>query len=254
MKTLIFLLLFLFQSLQGNQIHNQQALSHFDKIVIYQFAKVGSQSLLELFGQITKETPIEPVLNLPIKGKAIHSHSDEVIKILMEEGDNILVINIVRNLFDRNLSNFFHRLRATDRLSSSLIDFDALFEEFKAYNLRLSKGLATWYDKFAELFQIDLFKRPFDHKRKFILLKSEKVTLLIIRFEDIEQWPQIFEQTLNLRNITIPRLNTMGHPFYKEFKKEYRFSKEEIDLICSINFMKFFYKSQEMTKFSNARN
>lgn len=224
--------------------HNQ--LDPYDKIVIYQFGKTGSTSLFNLFGDLTIDTPIEKVPDHPTKGKAIHTHSDDVIVKILKKKERLLVINVVRNLFDRNISHFFHHLRSEKKASIENSNIHSLSEQYRKFDLTISKGLAGWYDRFAALFQIDLFGRPFNHHKKYALFKRKNVTILILRFEDIAHWPAIFEKTLNLQGVAIPKMNVMNIPYYKFFQHEYKYSKSEISLIRSIDFMKHFYTEHEI--------
>lgn len=232
-------------------------LNNYDKVVIYQFGKVGSMTLLKTFEQYIK---------------TIHLHIFN--KTILE--DKTIIINISRNLFDRNISAFFHNInnkpkyidiikykntnikkneghvfyyKNKDKSINNLINY---FNDINT-NIILPDYNKNWYTDFNNNLNINIFEKEFDLKKKYNLYNiSSDIILITLRFEDINNWANIlnniFLQDIKLVNCNLTNKKKI-YNLYIEFKKKYRYSESEINYIKNIDFMTYFYSNDEINSF-----
>ena len=50
----------------------------------------------------------------------------------------------------------------------------------------------NWYSYFNEQLNINIFADDFDFKKKYAIYKTPNITTIILRFEDIKEWNNIF--------------------------------------------------------------
>ncbi len=233
-------------------------LQDFDNVMIYTFGKVASISLLETFKQYIKTN---------------HTH-------YFKKGwlkKKTLVINVTRNLFDRNISALFQCISAKPKKEDYIIppngkhiregcllytkqrNINELTTFFRNININklLKIRYKNWYSYFNEQLNINIFSDDFDFKKKYAIYETPNITTIILRFEDIREWDNIFGNIFT-NNIKIKKGNlTESKPIYNlynNFKKKYKYSDEEINLIKSINFMKKFYTQTEIDTFIQKYN
>lgn len=233
-------------------------LQDFDNVIIYQFGKVGSSTLTETFKQYIETTNT-------------HYFKKELLK------KKTLVINVTRNLFDRNISALFQCINSKPRKKDYIIPYNGkhiregclLYTEKRNINelttffrnININKLLKirykNWYSYFNEQLNVNIFSDDFDFKKKYAIYETPNITTIILRFEDIKEWNNIFGNIFT-DNINIKTLNlTNNKPIYNlynDFKKNYKYSNEEINLIKSIDFMKKFYTQTEIDTFIKKYN
>jgi hypothetical protein len=233
-------------------------LNDYDNIIIYQFGKVGSSTLYRTFSQYNKNT--------------IHTHFFH--KNMLK--NKTLVLNVTRNLFDRNISAFFQNIYTKPKKEAYITPPDGkhimegcflytekreindLINFFRNVNIKklLKIRYKHWYSYFNQQLNINIFKDNFDFKKKYSIYNSEcnskKITTIILRFEDINEWATIFD-TIFVNKIQILTSNLTSqkniYQLYKKFSLEYKYTEEEINLIKNIDFMKKFYTDEEINKF-----
>jgi len=233
-------------------------INNFDKIIIYQFGKVGSSTLWATFSKY-KET------------RHTHYFNKNMLK------GNTLIINVVRNLFDRNISALFECINYKPIRADYIIPKDGkhiregviLYTEkrevndminfFREVNIEklLKIRYKNWYTYFNEQLGINIFSDPFDTNKKYDLYKTDNITVIILRFEDIDDWENIlntlFTQEIKLKSENLTNQKNI-YDLYTLFKKNYKYSDEEINLIKEIDFMKKYYTEDEITKFIKKYN
>ena len=275
-----------------------------DKIIIYQFGKVGSCSLYKTFIQYGINT--------------IHTHVyDEKI---FNEGNN-LIINITRNLFDRNISSFFQNYYSKpnknflfyydteNKYSDNIFyynpiindlinnyddivddfDFKKIFLFFKNQNIKMiNLKYKDWYNDFNKNLNINIFNNKFNISEKYNYYHSNNNHIIILRYEDINNWENIFniflkkfifkkkcinitsdkiyidylinnkiqfDKYVNFKNKSLILLsdnltsNKSIYQLYNIFKKKYKYSNDEIEIIKNINYMIYFYSEYEINEF-----
>uniref|UniRef100_A0A6C0EF78 Sulfotransferase domain-containing protein n=1 Tax=viral metagenome TaxID=1070528 RepID=A0A6C0EF78_9ZZZZ len=228
-------------------------IENFDNLIIYQFGKVGSSTLTKTFENIIPTT---------------HTHyfDSNLIK------NKTLIINVTRNLFDRNISAFFQNInnkpndgdfdipyngkhiREGCLMYSEKKEMSELINFFRDINIEklLKIRYTNWYKYFNEQLNINIFEKPFDFYKKYTIYETNNITLIILRFEDINNWENILSTIFNRKiNIISDNLtnNKDIYELYENFKKTYKYSEEEINLIKNIDFMKHFYLDIEIDKF-----
>lgn len=233
-------------------------LENFDNVLIYQFGKVASSTLRDTFSQY-------------IETRQIHYFNKNMLK------NKTLVINITRNLFDRNISALFESINSKPNKNSFIIPCNGkhiregclLYTEKRNINdiamffrnININKLLkiryTKWYSYFNEQLNIDIFSDEFDFEKKYAIYETPNITTIILRFEDISEWNtilgNIFTNNIKFKNSNLTS-NKPIYNLYNNFKKKYKYSKEEITLIKNIDFMKKFYTNEEIDNFIKKYN
>ena len=214
----------------------------YDNIYIYQYGKVASEALHETFSKINKNT--------------FHSH--HFLPQMKEK--NSLIINIVRNLYDRNISAYIQNIqdethpvwfnknfKIKDNYSEN--ELNLIMKHYRERNIiKVTEKLKLWYSKFNNYFDINIFSKKFS---RYSIHKKENYTILILRFEDIKYWNEILYEIFNL-DLKICKINdTQDKPtdiIYRLLKDNYKYSKEETEIIKNLDYIKYFYSDKELDK------
>lgn len=225
-------------------------LNKYSKIIIYQFGKVGSTTLEKTFQKYAR---------------TIHTHYLDATTL---GNQPVLVVNVMRNLYDRNISAFFENfdspaspgmfaiprngfhikeyplLRTDERSLHGMTDFFRDRNINKLLKIRYTK----WYSYFNQQLGINVFSEPFDREKKYGLFQNGNVDVLVLRFEDLKEWEGILNGLFGT-DIKLVKGNITNekkkYTLYQEFKQHYVYSQEEIDLINGIDFMQHFYTPEE---------
>lgn len=240
-------------------------------VIVLTPGKVGSSSV---YSTIKKETkhPTFHIHLLSKKGiaKSTKSHisSDRksrplhliVSKLLERKLKNytrkIFVITIVREPISREVSAFFQNSEMyKNTLENSKLEIDTnKAKELLQIKLgtKMMEGLEQWFDQeINQNFEIDIFSEPFNEKEKHIIFKKEKVSLLLMRMEDLNiVFPSAIKEFLNLeRELGLQNSNVADNKHYAEsynkIKSDLKFKKEKIDQILNSKYFKHFYKEKE---------
>ena len=219
-------------------------LNDFERIIIYQYGKVGSSTMRDSLREYHKD--VHHVHFIIKNAKNWHLLSN----------NKILIINIVRNTYDRNISNLFQNI------SNKLTDFyycepkhvknvklNNLMIHFRKANcIHIKKLLIPWYTNFKETIGIDILAKEFDTEKKYNIYELDNKTVLTLRFEDIADWGNILSTLFN-ETIQIKKSNITKDKLYNKFKKQYKFSPVEHKLINKIDHFHHFYTQEEIEKF-----
>ncbi len=236
MKVIFFIFLALISSLSAftDEEYNKKALEGYDAVVVYTFGKVGHSSLRDFFRQYRPTKP---------------THEPEPITDYLQENKKILIVNAMRNAFDRNVSCLFQHINAGIVPLPDNYKLADLLRVFPEFNRSEMDKLKFWYADFNRLLGLHIFDQPFDFEKKYYFERGENFDLLVLRFEDIAEWALILEKALSLRSVQIPKKNVRSHPLYEPFKKKHKYSAEEANLILSLDYMNHFYNEKELAKF-----
>ena len=169
-------------------------LQDFDNVIIYQFGKVGSSTLYETFKQY-------------IETSHTHYFKEKLLK------KKTLVVNVTRNLFDRNISAMFEVLSQKEKPKEKYYiippngkhiregclfytekrNINELTTFFRDININklLKIRYKNWYSYFNEELNINIFLDDFDFKKKYAIYETPNITTIILRFEDITEWEYI---------------------------------------------------------------
>lgn len=230
-------------------------LNNFEKIIIYQFGKVGSGTLYHTFKYYSK-----------VEVQHTHDFND---LIGLKTTKPVLIINVVRNLFDRNISAMFQNIGAygDDRGKKGYVregyflqnrplmiegNISKISDFFRKTNteILLKSIYNKWYSDFNKYTGVDIFETPFDRRKKYKIIPGCHKTILVLRFEDIKQWENILTDIFNSNFKLVSKNLSETKPAYilhERFKEYYKYSKKETTMIKNIDFMKHFYTEDELT-------
>ena len=252
-------------------------LNNIDKIIICTFPKVGCSTLLKTFKNRRFRIKFKKT-----KYDVIGIHKIHKLKQYLSafKNQNVLIINSCRNLFDQKISHFFEFLSKYDDLLLKsicknynlplkdmyknddlilyLINYfnknylnysdvenctDHLISQETEWQQRFS-NVKNFYNNFNE-YNIKLKK--FNFIDKYNLYVENNITMLTIRFEDINEWniilSKIFNTEIKLLNDYLTKDKEIYY-LYTKFKNTYKYNEEQINEIKDINFMKLFYEDE----------
>ena len=251
-------------------------------ILIYQMGKVGSSTLSRSLESAHLPNSIYSVHRLSHEGikrsaaeqrvRALYdpvlSNLAKVSKTLRKKIDKTdanarwKVITLVRDPISRTISAFFENMK---RVYPILIDENGAVK--KSFALEFLKvwfmnydesrdSIGTWFDKeLKNVFKIDVYAYPFNHRDGFTIIRDRNVEVLIIRLEDLNQnLSHALTTFLNLeRPIEMLKANVSED---KECAAAYRYVLENITIpkpICikiySSKYAKHFYNESMRNEF-----
>ena len=176
-------------------------------ILVYSMGKVGSSTLVHSLHQSSVNLPVYHVHFLSPKNirrvldlyrgndlpAPAHLRQSHHLRRRIDSGEkNWLVITLFREPIGRKISDLFQNApdlwpevvdaeghidpdRARERVQEDLSAFD---EE--------ADYVCTWFDKeLRPVFGVDIFDRPFDHDRGFIIREGPRAQVLVLRLEDL---------------------------------------------------------------------
>ena len=213
---------------------------NFDKILIYQYGKVGSSSIrFNCNGiYIGKRKGYYPE-------RVIQTHSHEVAKDILLKHKNILIINIVRLPVERNLSAFWerHKFNVPYYRNKSIYSINHLFNNMSKHKIL---SCDDWMVNFFKTIDIDPDRFGFDKSKKSKLICKGPNKFLFFRFED---WDYIEKNVLPNYGINIKKkINISSKKEYSDYyllhKKIYKLNESEISNIRNSVFLNKFYTSK----------
>jgi hypothetical protein len=184
-------------------------------VLIYQFGKVGSSTIRATLRRSPLKRPVYQIHRLSEQGieinqKALRKHpnarhvmtslvmAEELQKKLYTEGQlssKVSVITITREPIAAMLSGFFQALDGP-KLNQFLNPDGSLQTEqlekrvrrhFKQFDESTNR-ICTWFDQeLKTTLGIDVFAHPFDHDKKYQVIQTQNVDLLLLRLEDLNQ-------------------------------------------------------------------
>lgn len=231
-------------------------LKDFDSIFIFQYGRVGSHTIV---GALE-----------PHHDNVIHTHTN-----IMDEsrfkGHKKLIITSSRNFYDRQISAFFLKLCSSDLedkdfgycskedLATTVVDLK-MMKFFRKRNINFLKnrlGQGNFFSNFYRSMGTNLLSEPFDHIKKYRIdnVPKRNLVILSLRFEDLHLWGYILSNIFN-EDIRVPKKNLTSRKhiipeLMEKFKRYYKYSQEEIDLIEESDTMTYFYTDLENEKFKN---
>ncbi|MAH46160.1 hypothetical protein CMI37_10030 [Candidatus Pacearchaeota archaeon] len=128
-------------------------------------------------------------------------------------------------------------------------DQQELRKHFSIFNKIHNKKLANWFDNLNSVLNTNVFDKPFDFKEKYSIHTAGNVTILTLRFEDIQYWQSVFDKIF-IQSPILEEKNRSSEKWYsdmyRQFKKDYKYSKDDIDLMSNMDWMQFYYKKDEL--------
>lgn len=240
-------------------------------VIILTPGKVGSSSVYKTLRKTIdnsvfhihcfSETRINRSISIHIsshrKSRPLHLIVSELLrkKLKNYSGDKY-IITIVREPVSRAVSAFFQN---TELYRKDIEKEGLEIDEIKAKKLlmnNLSNGvtheLEEWFgDEINDNFGIDVFEKPFDIKKGYMINRKDKIHHLILKMENLnETFPNAIQEflklsePLNLQNANIGEQKHYAQS-YKRIKNDIKLSPDRIDKIISSKYFQQFYKDQE---------
>lgn len=218
------------------------------EIFIYASGKTASTSLFESFKALNKNSihmhGTQYYLKYILKADLYEQFSMfDYINYLSKRKNNILVVDIVREPISRKISSFFQHL---DRLPYVMQNFNSV-ENMQEYYLKNIDQLVDIFNTqfllkkenyygFDEYVADGVFirKRKFSHIKKRMHFKHNNKKYLIIRFDDIPLWNEIFRDIgytdFELTNVNKAESKNIA-TLYKAFKQNFMLTKQALDIL-----------------------
>ena len=213
----------------------------YDKILIFQYGKVGSTSIKQS-GSNSKYCPnIQKTYN----EKFLLVHKQEVAKDILSKYKNILVINIVRLPIDRNISAFFQNIKFHCKNYNQLSINELIQKYDQIYSV---KRTDDWMSVFFKIFNIDIDNFKFDKINKYNKLRFNDNDILLFRFEDLEY---IISDILPKYNVFVNKKINVGSQksyakLYKTLKETYKINDFEKEKIINSKITNIYYSKEEI--------
>ncbi len=248
-------------------------------ILIFQYGKVGSTSILQTLQELNLETPVyhahflTDFKNIEKKAKKDWQNPtpflklSEKYKIIRKKIDSSTIkwkiISGIRDPIEAKISGFFENLRLLLKNYQEIINSqnctDKIIQEFnKQINKNPKKELSwrlNWFDpQMKAVFGIDVYKTPFNKEKGYKIYNKEKGDLLLIRQENLSSaWKEAIESFLGIKNCKLKKINVSqnkkyGH-IYQEFKKRIKIPSKIIKLAYNSKVATHFYTKKEIKKF-----
>jgi len=173
--------------------------------------------------------------------------SRRAIPLLERAKNTIEVITVVREPIGRNLSAFFQNVSEAD---VEALSTDGLIEKFRtSYNQKLP---LTWFDdEIRKSTGVDLLSAPFDKERGWSIKEEGRFRFLIYRLDGSkEKMQDALQDFLGERVHITANLNEGGQKFYakaySQFKKQIRFTEEEVEAFYESRYSKAFWTDAEI--------
>lgn len=231
-------------------------LKDFDSIFVFQYGRVGSHTIVAALK--------------PHHDNVIHTHTNITINPRFKDHTK-LIITVSRNFYDRQISAFFLKICSSDPddkdfgycskedLEKTQVDLN-MMKFFRKGNINFLKnrlGKGAFFTNFYHCLGANLLSEPFNHIKKYRIdnIPEKNLVILSLRFEDLYLWSYILSNIFN-KDIRVPKKNLTSRKqkipeLMEKFKRYYKFSPEEIDLIEKSDTMTYFYTDQENEYFKN---
>ena len=217
----------------------------YDKILITHYGKVASTTLhafLEKALDCNAATIKSNRENFNEKILSTFENYMNVVNYHKKRNDKILVISVCRNLINRWVSMYFQMNGI--KLYNEIKKNDAVKEKkFQYIKNRVIKKNFYLDGYFMDLkknldLDFDIFE-SYDRNKKYIYKEGNNIDFLLLTFEDIQNWPSIFDTLFKLKVELVNEnigIHKMYSQLYKEFK-EYLQNSEDYK-ICEKKFKK----------------
>jgi len=252
-------------------------------ILIYQMGKVASQSIAEaLFSQ---HYPA-PVVRLHFASDHSIMAQQERLKQYPEFHDRASVQNQIQCAFrarkalagskrvkiiagvrepvSREVASFFQNLQTIlgkrwrrttsgEQIREDLME--AIHDRWEDYPIGGTWPAARWFDhEFKPVTGIDVYEYPFDHDRGYLILRLERVDLLIYKLENgAETIEQGLGDFFNISGFQLRKVNAAEtksySSYYKKFINTVDISSDILNSAYDSKYVKHFYRPQEILEF-----
>lgn len=161
------------------------------------------------------------------------------------------VVSIVRDPIAQTMSAFFQPGARRGYLHAS-----ATVESLRhAFGDRLDRLPLHWFDTHIRpALGIDVFASEFDVQRRYQILSTPTVRLLLLRCEDLDVAPAALAELLGTSDpVAVPRVNVGAEkdyaPLYESFRAAVRPTSEQLDRAYRSRVVRHFYSPDEIARF-----
>lgn len=255
-----------------------------NSITIFQNTKVGSTSIVE--GLINAGIVAQHPHTLRYIPWLMDKRKKEIYDYMInycKYNKKTKIITLVREPISRDLSLLFQSIKYlycmdnnfTQKSNDCFLDrirknmeyyinfkesdwsrYDRIDTTFISYQASTHYGCQfDWYDReLKEIFEIDIFKYPFDKDKGYTIIKKENIEVLVMKFEKLKELEHIIADFTDALNFRLPQANNGKLKsyalLYEEVKNNLIIPKSVINLYYENNpRMDHFYTEQEKQKF-----
>jgi hypothetical protein len=211
-----------------------------NKILLYQYGKVGSSSIT----QSIANSKYVPKPQLVYNYRIIQTHNHNVAEDVIKKHPDVLVIVLVRLPVTRNLSDFWENIHKNcpfyKRESIQQIDRIYKQKDFISYT-------DHWMDTCFRVLNIDKNKFKFNHLHKFRLMNNKTQTLFI-RYEDLDYISKVILPQFGIRvnkKTNVSSKKVYGK-YFLDHKKYHTIDKKTEDQIRASYYHSTFYDDKEL--------
>ncbi|OUM98899.1 MAG: hypothetical protein BAA02_11925 [Paenibacillaceae bacterium ZCTH02-B3] len=239
-------------------------------VLIHQFGKVGSTSILHGLRRLNLEAYQTHVLNAEKLDEWVRDVQKAGMADLHVVFLNMLsiskwflsrkwnIISAVRDPLSRNISWFFESLYSyvpdyrqqleTDPSRLTDLCLELFIEKFP------HEEIFHWFDtEIKDHFGIDVLAHPFDKYNGYVVCEENGHRLLVLQFERLPNLSDIIREFLGLSEFELIRENISEKKdygfVYREFLKRIRFDEAFLDRMYDNKFTRHFYSDEEIETF-----
>lgn len=248
-------------------------------LIVYQMGNVGSRTVVDSLESLKLGLPIYHVHQLTDDGldylkRKNHSRnrahmsknywasyyfSEQIRK--NQQTEPWQVISMVRDPIARNISAFFqaidiwHPIFAAGLRSGHENEvFDNIVGIFLA-NYPHEKPLTWFQNDMLPVFGLDVFETDFDTSNGYSIYEHEKIRLLLIRLEDLNDCASdAIADYLHIPKFSLRRVNSTSSKYsgslYKDFVDQISLPSSYIEQMYNSQYMRHFYTQEEINMFT----
>jgi hypothetical protein len=182
--------------------------------------------------------------------------------IFMQSQKPIYIFDTFRDPLERLISEFFETngnfiLNTIKNIHNPCDDeIEYLINYFNKQYISVESIIRNAFDDYKS-FNIDIFDYNFDKKNKLLNIKKNNITIIILLFDDIDNWENKIKEQCNMSNFKLIKSNITDNKeittIYKLFKNKYKMSKIMYNLFIYITAKKlnYFYDDDNVIKIQN---
>ena len=216
---------------------------NYEKIVIYNYGKVGSTALT--FSN--KDRQYYNKINEYYHNYILKTHTHKVLEDIIKKHTNILIIIGIRLPINRNISCFWENIYKENHYPNYKNDtIENIINKYKEkYSVT---NCDYWFEKCFDILDIKIDEINFDFNKKICNIKKNNNDILFYRFEDFSY---LIKNVFPRYNIFIDRVyySSSSKDYYDKYllhKKKYKVDDLEIRKIKDSIYLKKFYTTKEI--------
>nr|MBN1228715.1 sulfotransferase family 2 domain-containing protein [Anaerolineae bacterium] len=245
-------------------------------VIVYSVEKTGTQTIYYTLKSLQLRDPVyhthyltTVAINRIVAGPKTHRKQtklNEISKLKQRvrfgRHKHWRIITLVRNPIARSISALFHIYKKYEpNWDVGNIPAETVKDLQNHYARKVDNyisQMAKWFeDELQQFFGIDVYAQPFPHEQGYMILRSRRADVLVIRLENLNVcYRQAFSEFMD---IDIPQLEHHNRSEDKGYREIYKRFKEEallpgwaVEEMCSLRYTQHFYTPQEIERFRSA--